>query len=121
MGFWYRRRLATGGFRQAMATKFVTSGTTSAWRRKRFRQAAVTDLVIYGALGAWRHVSPAMRSGSWQRLAVRVPRQAIYTTAALSFDYEFVIYSESSDSLRVRLLVFLELWLGTYPLSCASR
>jgi len=42
----------TGGFRQAMATKFVTSGTASAWQRKRFRQAAVTDLVIYGALGA---------------------------------------------------------------------
>jgi len=103
-----------------MATKFVTSGIAFAWQKKRFRQAAVKDLVIYRALGAWRHVSPARQSGSWQHLAVRVPRQAIYTAAALSFDYEFVIYSASSDALRVRLLVFLELWLGTYPLSCGS-
>jgi len=103
-----------------MATKFVVSGIASAWRWKLFRQAVVGEFVIYGALGAWRHVSPARRSGSWQRLAVRVPRQAIYTVAALSFDYEFVIYSVSRDALRVRLLVFLELWLGTYPLSCGS-
>jgi len=48
------------------------------------------------------------------------PCQAIYTAAALSFDYEFVIYSAFSDALRVRLLLFLELWLGTYPLSCGS-
>jgi len=26
-----------------------------------------------------------------------------------------------SDALKVGLLVFLELWLGTYPLSCGSR
>ena len=72
------------------------------------------------ALCSWRYATPARRSGSWQRLAARVPRQAIYTTAALSFDYELVIYSASSDALRVGLLVFLELWLGTYPLSCGS-
>ncbi|QCD79454.1 hypothetical protein DEO72_LG1g3095 [Vigna unguiculata] len=53
---------------------------------------------------AWRYTTPARRSGSWQRLAARVPRQAIYTAAAL----------------RVRLLVFLELWLGTHPMSCGS-
>jgi len=76
--------------------------------------------MVLEALSAWRHVSPARRFGSWQRLAVRVPRQAIYTAATLGFDYEFVIYSASSDALRVRLLVFLELWLGTYPLSCGS-
>ena len=46
--------------------------------------------------------------------------QAIYATAALSLDYEFVVYSASSDALRVGLLVFLELGLGTYPLSCGS-
>jgi len=103
-----------------MATKFVASGTASAWRWKRFRKAVVAEFVIYGALGAWRHVSPARRSGSWQRLAVCVPRQAIYTAAALNCIYEIVIYSASSDALRVRLLVFLELWLGTYPLSCGS-
>jgi len=82
----------------------VVSGTASAWRWERSRQAVVADFVIHGALGAWRHVSPARRSGSWQRLAARVPRQAIYTTAALGFDYELVIYSVSSDALRVRLL-----------------
>jgi len=93
----------------------------SAWRCERFRQAVVADFVILlEVLGAWRHVSPARRSGSWQRLVVRVPRQVIYTAATLSFDYEFVIYSAFSDALRVRLLVFLELWLGTYPLSCGS-
>ncbi|QCE10801.1 hypothetical protein DEO72_LG10g2033 [Vigna unguiculata] len=83
-----------------MATKFVASGTASAWRWKRFRKAVVAEFVIYGALGAWRHVSPARRSGSWQRLAVCVPRQAIYTAAALNCIYEIVIYSASSDALR---------------------
>jgi len=72
------------------------------------------------ALCAWQYATPARQFGSWQRLAVRVPRQAIYTAAALNFIYEIVIYSASSDALRVRLLVFLELWLGTYPLSCRS-
>jgi len=72
------------------------------------------------ALGAWWYVSPARRSGSWQRLAARVPRQTIYTAATLSFDYDFVIYSASRDALRVRLLVFLELWLRTHPMSCGS-
>ena len=71
-------------------------------------------------LCAWRYATPARRSGSWQRLAARVPRQAIYTAAALSFDCVSVIYSASSDALRVGLLVFLEWWLGTYPLSCGS-
>jgi len=74
----------------------------------------------FKALCAWRYATPARRSGSLQRLAARVPRQAIYTAAALSFIYEFVIYSASSDALRVRLLVFLELWIGMYPLSCGS-
>jgi len=31
-----------------------------------------------------------------------------------------VIYKASSDALKVGLLMFLELWLGTYPLSCGS-
>jgi len=74
----------------------------------------------FETLCAWRYATPARRSGSWQRLAARVPRQAIYIAAALSFIYEIVIYSASSDTLRVRLLVFLEVWLGTYPLSCGS-
>jgi len=29
------------------------------------------------ALGAWQYASPVRPSGSWQRLAVHVPRQAI--------------------------------------------
>ena len=97
--------------------------------------------------GLWNSVRLAMETvppggscrscdlwGAW-RLAARVPRQAVWKLAApggtcpppgelyccsLSFECEFVIYSASSDALRVRLLVFLELWLGRYPLSCGS-
>jgi len=65
-------------------------------------------------------VTPARRSGSWQRLAARVPRQASYTAATLSSNGVSVIYNVSSDALKVGLLVLLELWLGTYPLSCGS-
>ena len=72
------------------------------------------------ALCAWRYATPARWSESWQRLAIRVPRQAICTTAALNFDCVFVIYKASSGALKVGLLVFLELWLGTHPLSCGS-
>jgi len=61
-----------------------------------------------------------MQSGSWQRLAAHVPRQAICTTAAWNFGFVIVIYKASSSALKVGLLVFLELWLGTYPLSCGS-
>ena len=98
----------------------VNHWSTSAWRWGLPRRAVTTGFEGFEALGAWQYVSPARRSGSWQRLAVRVPRHAIYTAAALSFDYEFMIYSAFSDALRVRLLVFLDLWLGTYPLSCGS-
>ncbi|QCD90192.1 hypothetical protein DEO72_LG4g1147 [Vigna unguiculata] len=80
-----RWRVIKREFRQAMAKKFVVSGTASAWRWKRFRQAVVAEFVIYGALGAWR-----------------------------------VFYKASGSALEVRLLEFLELWLGTYPLSCGS-
>jgi len=45
----------------------------------------------FEVLCAWQYATPARRSGSWQRLAARVPRQATYTAAALSFNYEFVI------------------------------
>jgi len=76
--------------------------------------------MCFEALGTSRYVTPARRSGSWQCLAARVPRQAIFTVAALSFDYVSVIYSASSDALKVGLLVFLELWLETYPLCCDS-
>ncbi|QCD87529.1 hypothetical protein DEO72_LG3g2065 [Vigna unguiculata] len=75
----------------------------------------------FETLCAWRYATPARRSGSWQRLAPHVPRQAIYTTAAWNFDFVCVGYKASSGALKVGLLVFLELWLGTYPLSCGSR
>jgi len=74
----------------------------------------------YKALCAWRYVTLARRSGSWQHLAIRVTRQAICTAAALNFDYVFVIYEVFSGALKVELLVFLELLLRTYPLSCGS-
>jgi len=65
-------------------------------------------------------VTPARQSGSWQRMAARVPRQAIRTAAALNLDCVCVIYVASNGALKVGLLEFLELWLGTYPLSCGS-
>jgi len=66
------------------------------------------------APGGTRHLPGGLGAGS------TCPRQAIYTAATLSFVYEFMIYGASNDALRVRLLVFLELWLGTYPWSCGS-
>jgi len=78
-------------------------------------------VTCFEALGTWRYATPTRRSESWQRLAARVPRQAICTTAAWNFGFVFVIYKASSGALKVGLLVFLELWLGTYPLSCGSR
>jgi len=70
------------------------------------------------ALCAWRYTTPARRSGSWQHLAARVPHQAICTAAAGNCGFVRVIYNATSGALKVGLLVFLELWLGTYPLSC---
>ena len=64
--------------------------------------------------------STRRQSGSWQRLAPRVPRQAIYTVAAWNCGFVLVNYKASSGALKVGLLVFLELWLGTYPLSYGS-
>jgi len=54
-----------------------------------------------GAGSAWRHVSPAKR----------------FVLLQLgNFDFICVIYKASSDALKVGLLVFLELWLGTLSL-----
>jgi len=72
------------------------------------------------ALCAWRYETPARQFGSWQRLAARVLRQAICTAATWYFDCEIVIYKVSSGALKVGLLVILELWLRTYPLSYGS-
>ena len=72
------------------------------------------------AMCAWLYATPARRFGSWQRLAARVTRQTISTATAWNFCGVIVIYKESSSALKVGLLVFLELWLGTCPLSCGS-
>jgi len=89
-----------------------SSGAGAAWRKGRPRQAIAAETIT--------HCVPRQAVWKLWRLAVRVPRKAIYIAAALGFDYEIVIYSASSDALRVRLLVFLELWLGTYPMGCGS-
>jgi len=66
-------------------------------------------------------IIPSKRSGSAQCLVVRVPRQVIFTTSVLVFLILDVRDLQSfSDALKVGLLVFLELWLGKYPLSCGS-
>jgi len=46
--------------------------------------------------------------------------QAICTAAAWNCGFVLVIYNATSGALKVGLLVFLELWLRTYPLSCGS-
>jgi len=66
-------------------------------------------LGIYEALGAWRYASLARRSGSWQRLAICVPRQAILQMQCLVAGFVGVIYKVSGDASKVGLLVFLEL------------
>jgi len=102
--------------RQAVARSQRGLRAWCAWRQEWLRPAVPTARGILWrcAPGGTRHPPGGLGAGSWQRLAARVPRQAIYTATALSFDYEFVIYSASSDALRVGLLVFLELWLVTY-------
>ena len=67
--------------------------------------------VEFEALCAWQYATPVRRSGSWQRLAARVPRQAI-----LLLQLGVVDFIECSTrllviALKVGLLVFLELWL----------
>jgi len=71
-------------------------------------------------LRVWRYVSPARRSGSWQRLAVRVPHQAILLLQPWVVDSVGMIYKAFGDASKVGLLVFIDLWLETYPLSCGS-
>jgi len=59
----------------------------------------------FGSGSAWRYVSPARR---------------FYCSSIGVVDSVGVIYEAFGDASKVRLLVFLELWLGTYPLSCGS-
>jgi len=62
------------------------------------RQAIRAETVALELLGAWRHVSPARRSRSRQRLAVRVPRQAILLQQPWVADSVCVIYKASRIS-----------------------
>jgi len=80
--FWYSawQRRAN---RQAGLTIPEKSLTRGAWRTRGYRQAVSECRGCFKALCAWRYATPARRSGSWQRLAVRVPLQAICTVAAL--------------------------------------
>jgi len=55
----------------------------------------------------WRYVSPARRSRSGQRLAVRVPRQVILLLQFWVAGSAGVIYKAFSDALKVGLMVFL--------------
>ncbi|QCE15388.1 hypothetical protein DEO72_LG11g2399 [Vigna unguiculata] len=96
------------------------------------------------ATGAWAPGSevPSARRNLQQgrtigavRLAVRDTRQAVWELAApggtcplpgdlyycsLELWFVLVIYKATSGALKVGLLVFLELWLITYHLSCGS-
>ncbi|QCD83141.1 hypothetical protein DEO72_LG2g3484 [Vigna unguiculata] len=69
----------------------------------------LTETIALEAFGAWWHVSPARRSRSWQRLTVRVPRQAILLLQRWVAGSVGVIYKASGDASKVGLLVFLEL------------
>jgi len=62
-------------------------------------------------------IIPSKRFGSGQRLAVHVPHQAISSIGVLTLDVRDL--QSFSDALKVGLLVFLELWLETYPSSWA--
>jgi len=55
--------------------------SVGAWRWGLNRQAVAARSACFEALYAWRYVTLARRFGSWQRLAVRVTRQATCTAA----------------------------------------
>ena len=76
----------------------------------------VCKLVCFEAHGALWHVSPARRSGSEFRLAAQEQCQAIMQRPdllLLALDVRCV--QGFDDISKIGLLVFLELWLGTYP------
>jgi len=54
--------------------------------------SGVGSFGVSKALCAWRYASPARRFGSWQRLAVRVPRQAILLLYFWVAGFACVIY-----------------------------
>jgi len=56
------------------------------------------------ALCSWRYASPARRSGSWQRVAARVPRQVILLLQHWFVRSVYVIYKAFDDASKVKLL-----------------
>ena len=100
-----------GRFRQAIEAETVGYWSVGAWRCGLSRQAMVAVNVGSEALGTWRYATPA-RSGSWQRLVARVPRQAILLPQLGVVDFIDVIYKAFSDALKV------DCW---YSLSCGSE
>jgi len=73
------------------------------------------------ALGTWRYVSSARRSRNECRLAAQKQCQAIMQRPNLCWHVLDVRDLQGfGDISKVGLLVFLELCLGTYPLSCGS-
>ncbi|QCD78970.1 hypothetical protein DEO72_LG1g2608 [Vigna unguiculata] len=75
---------------------------SGAGRRGEFRQAIVARTVAPGTASAWRY---------------RLSRQAVVTKLRVRGAWRLAVSGSASE---VRLLEFLELWLGTYPLSCGS-
>jgi len=109
------RRGVPGGVYSLANTK-----VRCAWRHKKFHQAIVAAVVKTKALSAWRYVSPAKRSGSGSVWWYVSPARRFYCSSIGVLDSVSVIYKAYGDASKVGLLMFLELWLGTYPLSCGS-
>jgi len=84
-----------------------------------FRQATPARTVASEARGAWQYVFPARRPGSLLRLASYAMRVAPGDDAAVDVQCVCLVHGLQcfSDALKVDLLVFLEFWLETYPLS----
>jgi len=83
--------------------------SVGAWRCGLSRQAMAAVIEGFEVLCAWRYASPTRQSGSWQRLAVRVPRQAILLLQRWVVGSVSVLYKASGDVSKVELVVFLEL------------
>ncbi|QCE15124.1 hypothetical protein DEO72_LG11g2132 [Vigna unguiculata] len=93
------------------------AGTQGTWWQGVFRQATPARTMASEALVVWRHVSPARRSRSVVCLATLGQRQAILLRQRCFARFDVRDLQCFSDTLKVSLLVFIELWLRTYPLS----
>jgi len=75
-----------------------------------------------GLRGAWRLAARVPHQAFWKRVSPcdsRVaPGDNVEAGLVLWFACDVCGLQGFNDTLKVGLLVFLELWLGTYPLSC---